>query len=127
MFAAPELDHDAQHQSAKAASAQPQVSVLLGHRIISEDHHIATHHLDGTIRASVDTAGGPHTYRRTSTALIHGVPIEAAPRLEKPEPARSTPKPAAKDLIAEINVIREQIQMMMCQVERAVSRLTASV
>ena len=104
-----------------------QLSTLLAHWMTSDKEQIGLQPLSGTVRTTIAGGNDELSYLRPSETLISGRSGDAARKRGAMEsmqrPARQR---AAKDLVTEINLIREQIQMMMCQVERAVSHLGAS-
>lgn len=60
-------------------------------------------------------------YRDRSETLIRGIPLVRT--IPPPVPKAQPPKHSAKDLIAELQSINNQIHRMMFQVERAVANL----
>lgn len=112
------FDNIGQDDEARTAGESLQISALLGFAgLISPDIG-----QDGSARGTVDAsveAGERSFYGKRSDTLINGAPVSAG----HPASAADRPKPCAKDLIAELNLINRQIHRIMFQVDRAVTRL----
>jgi hypothetical protein len=112
MFDSPDQDNSTQ------AGEPLQISALFGFAaLISSDPGDAS--ATGTIDTSIEAVERSF-YGEGSENLITGVPV-GVKALESPR-ARLR----AKDLIAELNMINQQIHRIMFQVDRAVSRLGTS-
>ena len=110
------FDDIGQDDEARNAGESLQISALLGFAgLISPDIG-----QDGSARGTVDAsveAGERSFYGKRSDALINGAPVSSG------HLASDRPRPCAKDLIAELNMINRQIHRIMFQVDRAVTRL----
>lgn len=108
-----------QHDGTRTAGESLQISALLGFAaLISPDVGEI-----GTSRGTVDTsveAVERSFYGEGSENLISGTPIGSTSGGLPP------PRLRAKDLIAELNMINQQIHRIMFQVDRAVTRLGTS-
>jgi hypothetical protein len=77
--------------------------------------------VEGMVATSIQAPQAPFIYGAASETLIRGAPVRRQP-IEAAPPLRLR----AKDLLAELNAINDQIHKIMFQVERAVSRLATS-
>lgn len=104
----------------------PQFLLVAGPLAMPEGEEVAPARLYGTIRGRIDNSRALQSYRSCSSSLISCMPREGARRASSEKLTELAPASRENDLISEIELLREQIGSIMCQVERAIWRLSSA-